>query len=204
MNTKYFDDIRKKKEKAAEKVAKAQEFVRSKESEVSELKDRMIRSADDLDAEAYINLMKLIAEKEQELNGLKDIANRTKDLPGYSDNDVMAAFAKYCAEYNPKIAKKIKAYNEKKKELISSYEEMAELQKEAILLREEFKGYLLSKNSRLQPLTIIPNWTGSLAKVFYGASPMGYGEGECLNSDGISKDRALGEYCSNAEARFNN
>ena len=203
MNTKYFEEIRKKKEKAAEKIAKAQEFVQSKEAEVSELKDRMIRSADALDADAYINLMKLVAEKEQELNGLKDIANRTKDMPGYSDNDVKAAFAKYCAEYNPKIAKKIKAYNEKKKELISCYEEMAELQKEAILLREEFKGYLLSKDSRLERLTLIPNWTGSLARVFYGTSAMGGGEGEYLDSDAISKERAIGEYCCNVEGRFN-
>ena len=203
MNTKYFDEIRNKKAKAAEKAAKAQEFVQSKEAEVSELKDRMIRSADDLDAESYINLMKLVAEKEQELNGLRDIANRTKDLPGYSDNDVLAAFAKYCAEYNPKITKKIKAYNEKKKELISCYEEMAELQKEAVLFRKECKECLTDKSSRLERLTLIPNWTKSLARVFYGTGALG-GEGEQLAyPDGIMKDNELAKYCTNTELKFN-
>lgn len=205
MNNKYFDEIRKKREKAAEKTAKAQEFVRSKEAEVSELKERMVRSADELDAEAYINLMKLVAEKEQELNGLKDIANRTKDLSGYSDHDVMAAFAKFCSEYNPKIAKKIKAYNEKKKELISSYEEMAKLQKEAILLREEFKGYIINKSNRLELLTIIPNWTRSLSRVFYGSGAFGEAEGEELSyPDGIMKDREMCEFCSNVGSRYQN
>ncbi len=203
MNTEYFEEIREKKEKAAEKTAKALEFVRSKEAEVSELKERMMRSADDLDADSYINLMKLVAEKEQELNGLKDIANRTKDMPGYTDNDVKAAFAKFCAEYNPKIAKKIKAYNDKKNELKSLYEEMAALQKEAVMLREEFKGYLINTNSRLERLTIIPNWSGNLARVFYGTGALG-GEGENLTYEGAMKDRKMYEFCSNAEARFNN
>ena len=203
MNTKYFEEIRNKKEKAAEKTAKALEFVRNKEAEVSELKERMMRSADDLDADSYINLMKLVAEKEQELNGLKDIANRTKDMPGYTDNDVKAAFAKFCAEYNPKIAKKIKAYNDKKNELKSLYEEMAALQKEAVMLREEFKGYLLNNSSRLERLTMIPNWSGNLARVFYGTGAFG-GEGENLSYEGAMKDREMYEFCSNAEARFNN
>ena len=202
MNTKYFDEIRKKKASAEEKIVKAQEFVQAKEAEIEELKNRMIRSCNELDPEAYLDLMKRVAEKKQELTGLKDIAEQTATMKGYTDEDVKAAYARYCADYNPMIGKKIKAFKQKKLELKQLYEEMAELQKEAILAREECKSYLLSNKIKLEMPSLIPNWSGSLARVFYGTAPMGDGEGDFLNTDGIAKDLAIGEYCFNVEAKF--
>ena len=193
MNTKYLDNIRNKRAKAAENSQKAQDFIRDKEKEIRNLKDRFTQASAALDSDEYITLMQQIADRERELTALKEIAGKSSEILGYTDTDVQEAFAKYCADYNPMIAKKIKAYNEKKDELQKLYLEMAELQKEAILVRNEFKEYLINQNARLDKLTMIPNWGRHLCTLFYGDLP---------EYDQYQHNARISEFCWNA-ARFN-
>lgn len=170
MKKNYFDEILSKKAKALENSKKAKEFVQSKEAEISELKDRMISASSVLDADSYINLMKQVADKESELTALKDIADRAASVSGYTDEDVLDAFRKYCAEYNPMIANKIKEYEEKKKELISLYLEMAEMQKDALDSFSKCKSYLqdTTNRGRLEHLTLVPQWGRHMQQFFFG------------------------------------
>lgn len=193
MNTKLLDNIRNKRAKAAENSRKAQDFIRDKENEIKGLKDRFTQASAALDSDEYITLMQQIADRERELTALKEIAGKSSQIMGYTDTDVQEAFAKYCADYNPMIAKKIKAYNEKKDELQKLYLEMADLQKEAILTRNEFKEYLINQNARLDKLTIIPNWGRHLCTLFYG---------DLAEHDQFQLSTKIGEFCFNA-GRFN-
>lgn len=172
MKKNYLDEILAKKAKAMENRKKAMEFVQSKEEEISELKDRMINASAELDPDSYINLMKQIADKERELTALKDIADRAETAAGYTDEDVLDAFSKYCAEYNPTIGKKIKEYEEKKRELFSLYCDMAEMQKEALGNLMKCKSYLLdtSNKERLEKMTLIPEWNRYMQQFFLGGA----------------------------------
>lgn len=76
----YFDENRTKKTRSAANYAKAREFVKSKEAEIADLKDRLIEACAEMDSEAYVGLMKQISEKERELTTLKEIANRTAEM----------------------------------------------------------------------------------------------------------------------------
>lgn len=195
MNTKYLDNIRNKRAKAAENSRKAQDFIRDKENEIKGLKDRFNQASAALDSDEYITLLRQIADRERELTALKEIAGKSSEITGYTDADVQEAFSKYCADYNPMIAKKIRIFNEKKQELFNLYKEMADLQKEAIQTRLEFKEYLLHESSkyRMEKLTLIPGWGRHYADVFFGTN---------RDTDWFAKDTAMGEYCYNAE-RFN-
>ena len=119
MNTKYLDNIRNKRAKAAENSRKAQDFIRDKENEIKGLKDRFNQASAALDTDEYISLLQQIADRERELTALKEIAGKSSEILGYTDTDVQEAFAKYCADYNPMIAKKIRIFNEKKQELFN-------------------------------------------------------------------------------------
>ena len=193
MNTKLLDGIRNKRAKAAENSRKAQEFIQGKENEIRNLKERFNQASAALDTDEYITLMQQIADRERELTALKEIAGKSSEITGYTDTDVQEAFARYCADYNPMIAKKIRAYNEKKDELMKLYLEMAELQKQAILIRNEFKEYLINQSARLDKLTIIPNWGRHLCTLFYGDLP---------EYDQYQNNAKISEFCWNAE-RFN-
>lgn len=192
MNSKSLEDIRRKRDKAHENYQKACDFVKAKETELEDLKKRMVEACSALETDEYIRLLKQIADKETELRAVKDIAEQTGKQSGFTDSDVQRAYSKYCEDHAKAIKPLIKSYNDKKAELVKLYEQMAELQTQAIQAKEECKGYLVQKQTRLETPILIPNCTREMLDYFYSDLPI---------MDRAKKGNSISQYCGNVEYR---